>query len=185
MTIKKLSPDKIRITLSHEELAAYDIDWDSLGPDDESTQELLLQLLDSAWQTAGFYPEAGQVYIEAIPTESGCVLILSKAQETDTLESICTPVIFKFEQIKDLLAGARQLFQLYSHRIFQSSLYQCAGGCLLLIRPLDQTSQESVMLLAEYGSLTARGEIAAAVIREHCPVLLEESALEKLCGLDK
>ena len=54
MTIKKLSPDKVRITLSHEELAAYEIDWDHLGPDDEPTRELLLQLLDSAWQTAGF-----------------------------------------------------------------------------------------------------------------------------------
>ena len=149
MTIKKLSPDKVRITLSHEELAAYEIDWDHLGPDDEPTRELLLQLLDSAWQTAGFRPDEGQIYIEALPTENGCVLILSKAHASDTLESICTPVIFRFEHAEDLLAGARQLFQLYSHRIFRSSLYQCAGGCLLLIRPLDQTSQESVMLLAE------------------------------------
>ena len=67
------------------------------------------------------------------------------------------------------------------HRIFRSSLYQCAGGCLLLIRPLDQTSQESVMLLAEYGTLAARGELAAAVIQEHCPALIEENALERLC----
>ena len=150
MTIKKLSPDKVRITLSHEELAAYEIDWDHLGPDDEPTRELLLQLLDSAWQTAGFRPDEGQIYIEALHAE-------------------------------DLLAGARQLFQLYSHRIFRSSLYQCAGGCLLLIRPLDQTSQESVMLLAEYGTLAARGELAAAVIQEHCPALIEENALERLC----
>lgn len=110
---------------------------------------------DSAWQTAGFRPDEGQIYIEALPTENGCVLILSKAHASDTLESICTPVIFRFEHAEDLLAGARQLFQLYSHRIFRSSLYQCAGGCLLLIRPLDQTSQESVMLLAEYGTLAA------------------------------
>ena len=181
MTIKKLSPDKVRITLSHEELAAYEIDWDHLGPDDEPTRELLLQLLDSAWQTAGFRPDEGQIYIEALPTENGCVLILSKAHASDTLESICTPVIFRFEHAEDLLAGARQLFQLYSHRIFRSSLYQCAGGCLLLIRPLDQTSQESVMLLAEYGTLAARGELAAAVIQEHCPALIEENALERLC----
>ena len=133
MTIKKLSPDKVRITLSHEELAAYEIDWDHLGPDDEPTRELLLQLLDSAWQTAGFRPDEGQIYIEALPTENGCVLILSKAHASDTLESICTPVIFRFEHAEDLLAGARQLFQLYSHRIFRSSLYQCAGGCLLLM----------------------------------------------------
>lgn len=184
MTIKKLSPDKVSITLSHEELAAYDIDWDSLGPDDEPTRELLLQLLDSAWQTAGFCPEEGQIYIEALPTEAGCVLILSKAREADTLESICTPVIFRFDRMEDLLAGAQQLFRLYSHRIFKSALYQCAGGCLLLIRPLDQTSQESVMLLAEYGTLAARGEMAAAVIREHCPALIEENALEQLCPPD-
>ena len=112
MTIKKLSPDKVRITLSHEELAAYEIDWDHLGPDDEPTRELLLQLLDSAWQTAGFRPDEGQIYIEALPTENGCVLILSKAHDSDTLESICTPVIFRFEHAEDLLAGARQLFQL-------------------------------------------------------------------------
>lgn len=87
-------------------------------------------------------------------------------------------MIFRFEHAEDLLAGARQLFQLYSHRIFRSSLYQCAGGCLLLIRPLDQTSQESVMLLAEYGTLAARGELAAAVIQEHCPALIEENCLE-------
>ena len=52
---------------------------------------------------------------------------------------------------------------------------------LLLIRPLDQTSQESVMLLAEYGTMAARGELAAAVIQEHCPALIEENALERLC----
>ena len=31
------------------------------------------------------------------------------------------------------------------------------------------------MLLAEYGTL------AAAVIQEHCPALIEENALERLC----
>ena len=66
MTIKKLSQDKVRITLSHEELAAYEIDWDHLGPDDEPTRELLLQLLDSAWQTAGFRPDEGQIYIDEL-----------------------------------------------------------------------------------------------------------------------
>ena len=86
MTIKKLSPDKVRITLTQEELAAYEIDWDAVGPEDEPTRELLLQLLDCAWQSAGFCPDEGQVYIEALPTDSGCVIILSKAHSTDTLD---------------------------------------------------------------------------------------------------
>ena len=181
MTIKKLSPDKVRITLTQEELAAYEIDWDAVGPEDEPTRELLLQLLDCAWQSAGFCPDEGQVYIEALPTDSGCVIILSKARSTDTLESICSPVIFRFDRAEDLLDGAQQLFGHYSHRIFRSALYQSGNSFLLMIRPLDQTSRESVLLLSEYGTLAAQGELAAAVIREHAKPLMEENALEQLC----
>ena len=183
MTIKKLSSDKVRITLNQEELAAFDIEWDRFGPDDEPTQELLLQLLDSAWESTGFCPEDGQLYIEALPNAEGCVLILSKSHENDSDKSLCAPVVFQFRQIQDLLSGAKQLFHHYPHRILHSSLYRCADGCLLLIRPLDQISQESTLLLAEYGTLLARGELASAIIQEHCTPLIRNDALERLCEL--
>lgn len=154
MTIKKLSSDKVRITLNQEELAAFDIEWDRFGPDDEPTRASAAAP-GQRWESTGFCPEDGQLYIEALPNTEGCVLILSKSHENDSDKSLCAPVVFQFRQIQDLLSGAKQLFHHYSHRILHSSLYRCADGCLLLICPLDQISQESALLLAEYGTLLA------------------------------
>ena len=182
MKINRLNNDKIRILLSHRELEAFGIVLESIGPDDPATQEWIGLLLEAAERHTGFYPEDGHLYVEAVPTGEGCAVVLSKtALETEQSKpSVLSPVVFLFENGADLAAGARRLYRQYAHRIYQSALYQNGSEYLLVLRPLDQRSMESSLLLSEYGTPIAEGELSAAVIDEHCTPLYPSDALEHL-----
>ena len=183
LTIKRISEQKIKIILTEEKLTEFSVDYDRLDGSDEDTRDFLLQLLELAWQATGFYPEEGRLYVEAYPSDNGCTIFFSAASREDTPASVCTPVAFHFESADDLLQGARILFQRYGHRIYKSALYQTDHCYILIIHPLDQSGMDSVLLLAEYGRPFARGDLAAAVIGEHCRPVIECNALEKLSGM--
>ena len=182
MKIKRLAKNKVRILLSHRELEAFGIVWENIGPNDPATQEWIALLLDAADRHTGFYPEDGHLYVEAVPTDEGYAVILSTIapEKEETEQSVLSPLVFLFENAADLTAGARRLYQQYAHRIYQSALYQNGEEYLLVLRPLDRCSMESSLLLSEYGTPVAEGELSAAVIDEHCTSLYTSEALEHL-----
>ena len=185
LTIKKISEQKVKITLSQQELTEFSVEYEQLDCGDDDTRDFLLQLLELAWQATGFYPEEGRLYVEAYPDADGCTIFFAAAAERDTAASVCTPVAFYFETVDDLLQGAPTLFYRYGHRIHKSALYQTDSRYILIIHPLDQSGMDSVLLLSEYGQPFARGDLAAAVIGEHCRTVIEKDALEKLSGSAK
>ena len=114
------------------------------------------------------------------PADNSLILSTIAPEKEETEQSVLSPLVFLFENAADLTAGARRLYQQYAHRIYQSALYQNGEEYLLVLRPLDRCSMESSLLLSEYGTPVAEGELSAAVIDEHCTSLYTSEALEHL-----
>lgn len=71
MKIEKLSENKIRITLSHQDLVQKNIDFHSFMANSIDSQDLVFDVLDEAEKEIGFVTKNYQIRIEAIAITGG------------------------------------------------------------------------------------------------------------------
>ena len=71
MKIEKLSENKIRITLSHQDLIQKNIDFHSFMANSIDSQDLFFDVLDEAEKEIGFVTKNYQIRIEAIAITGG------------------------------------------------------------------------------------------------------------------
>ncbi len=71
MKFEKLNEDKIRITLSSQDLAEKDIDFHSFMSNSIKSQDLFLDILEEAEKKVGFVTKDYKVRIEALAMNDG------------------------------------------------------------------------------------------------------------------
>ena len=71
MKIEKLSENKIRVTLSHQDLVQKNIDSHSFMANSIDSQDLVFDVLDEAEKEIGFVTKNYQIKIEAIAIAGG------------------------------------------------------------------------------------------------------------------
>lgn len=75
MKFEKVNNDKIKITLSHDDLEANDIDYHSFMSDSSETRSLFLSVLDKAERDYGFSTDNYQLKVETIALENGTFIL--------------------------------------------------------------------------------------------------------------
>ena len=78
MKIERLENDKIKVTLTLEELIFYDLSGDNVRPDSPKLHKFLFDIMESVREQTGFNPNCGQVVVEAIKDQNGITLFISK-----------------------------------------------------------------------------------------------------------
>lgn len=79
MKIEKLNENKIRITLNMEDLKERDIDYHSFMANSIESQDIFLDMLDTAEKEVGFHTEDCRIMIEALALKDGhFVLTITK-----------------------------------------------------------------------------------------------------------
>lgn len=184
-----LEPEKLKVSLTREDMDALELDYDAMDYNDPATRIALTSLLDKGRAQTGFHPRRAKLYIEVFPTEDGgCVICYTKLPGGEVLPSGQfqpgpAPVVFAFDHPGPLLEACRQLHSRYAHRILQSSLCQLGTGYRLILYPLDYADPLTVSMLLEYGTSMGEGSILAAYAQEHGTLLVPEDAVELLAGL--
>jgi len=190
MDFHLISPDKLKVDLTAQDLVMLDIDYDDLDYKDERTRTVLIDLIIRGRAAVGFSPQGSKLYIEIYPREEGgCVVYYTRLQggQLDSGGSFLpgpTPVVFAFEDPETLLRACRGAHNLYRHRILKSCLYTKGGHYRLIIYPLDFGGGISVSFLREYARLVGEGSVLAAHIEEHWQLLSAEDALEQLAEVE-
>lgn len=185
MKISKISNHQLCIELSRAELRAMDITFDDISHESEDTQTLMISLLEAARLSTGFDPQT-KVFIEVLPSAAGgCSIYFSDIDEDDMSSfqpktRVPSPVIYAFDDIDHLIAGAVKLFRRCSHRILKSTLYKVRDSWRLAIYPLDIIENISLALLDEFAPRCGQGEVAAAWLEEYADKILAENAVDLL-----
>ena len=78
MKIEKIENDKIKVSLTEEDLVFYDLSQDTVTPDSPKLHKFLFEIMDSVVKQTGFDPYSGQVVVEAFQHKSGITLLISK-----------------------------------------------------------------------------------------------------------
>ncbi len=180
MQFDHISSNRIRVTLSPQDIAAAGIDPESNDQQEIKRLKKYLFLLLSQIRSQSDLPviENGTLYIEIYPDPSGgAVIYFTTDQDAPELYE---PSVFCFYSVGELIKAAVTLFSFYGHRLFKSSLYQCSDRWLFIIRPFDGALSPAVSLLGEYGEHIPGGSVISAVIEERCKPIIRERAADML-----
>ena len=78
MKIEQVSADKVRVRLSHEELAEMNVNPEMFMSDSKALNAFILNILHEIYETTDFDPFYGSITMEAMPDSDGMCIMLSK-----------------------------------------------------------------------------------------------------------
>lgn len=87
MRFEKLNEDKIRITLSHEDLIKKDIDFHSFMTNSIESQDLFLDMLEEAEKEIGFVTRDYKIRIEALAMAGGDFILTITRSLPETIKN--------------------------------------------------------------------------------------------------
>ena len=83
MKIEMIENHKIKVSLTVNDLLFYNIKPETLSPNSPELNKFLFNIMENVKKQTGFNPYCGQVIVEAIRSESGIVLYISRAKDAD------------------------------------------------------------------------------------------------------
>jgi adapter protein MecA 1/2 len=204
MKIERISHNKIKVTLSVDDLEEWNIDIENLSYNSPETQEMFWNMMKKAELEAGFYVDDSQLIIEAMPLQSeGFVIIVTRVDEDDDFESIhkyikskfkkselrvkrknkkiCSGLmIYMFSDFDDICSASTRLLNIYAG---ESTLYRYKDYYYLALTrncTLNSLPETVETILTEYGHKIPHPSIQEGFLNEHGSKIIENNALEVL-----
>lgn len=204
MKIERIAPNKIKVTLSMDDLEEWNVDFENLSYNSPEAQEMFWNMMKRAEVEAGFYVDDSQLIIEAMPLQSDCfVIIITRIDEDDDFESIhkyiknrfkkselrvkrkskrisSNIIMFMFSEFDDVCLACSNIYDIY---LGESTLYKCNNNYYLcLTRSSANNSSPAAIeaILTEYGKKVPNPFIQEGYLNEHGDKLIENTAVETL-----
>lgn len=206
MKIEKINENKIKVTISIDDLEERNIDLGSLNYNSPAAQELFWDMMEQAEIQFGFNASDSQLCIEAAPdSDEGVVVIITKLDEDGDFESIqkyiknrfkkadlkvkrktskiCSSiVIYSFNTFDDLCLLSQRLINIYSG---ESTLFRLKGTYYLLLTK-NSWSVDNLkvfeFVLNEYGNKIANISFYEGYLNEYAKKIIEYNAVEVISG---
>lgn len=202
MKIEKITENKIKVTLTLNDLQERNIDLNALSYNSPQAQRLFMDMMHIAESEHGFLVGESQVFIEALPTPpEGFEIIVTKVEDDKEFESIHKYIknklkrsdlsskkksrrvsvnvyIYSFDTFEDLCEGIKQMNPYYTG---ESSLYKYQNSYFLVIPKSykAEVSFEAVeMSLNEFGVKVSNSAFFEGILNEYGERLIEDSALD-------
>ncbi|MCI8650381.1 MAG: hypothetical protein HFG20_09720 [Anaerotruncus sp.] len=149
---------QLQIALSPAEL--HRLELEQLGERPPKLQLFLQLLLEQSGFTSGT-----QLAVQLYPREDGgCVLFMRPLQPPMVPQ---LPLIWKLDDIDQLITGTVHTFGRSAHRLRRSDLYRMQDGWRLALWPFCAEDPLIAPLWDEYAIRCQGGELAAAWLAEH------------------
>ena len=136
MTIEKLSPTKLQVFISHEDMREWEIEPETLTYNSPEAQMLFNDVIMQAKLECGFVCDGANVVIEAIPnSDAGLKVVLTVVTETEEkhLPAIAQipedvpsskMLILELKDLEDVASACKQLLPIYQGK---SHLFKYSG----------------------------------------------------------
>lgn len=196
MELILINSGKLKIMMTREDMAQYDLRCESMDYDNAETRHALWSLLDEAKHRTGFDAAKERVFIQLYPSKGGgCEMYITKMGEKESPGSsgpfrkveggMTRTGIYSFERFDWLAAACRGLF-LSGNRVESSAYYDKEKRVyyLVLSEPKKPPSarRDAWVFIGEFG----RSENAAQTrlyIKERCVCICRENAVQTLSDM--
>ncbi len=196
MKIERIAGNKLKVTVTHEDLLHHGLSFESFAADSPRVQDFFWNLIQRAETETDFAIEEGRVIIEAMPLKNnGLVIFLTKPEggtyveqgkmrrvryrvKSARLPRVRGPVmIYRFETFDDLCALAKN-WHLGDAR---TSLF-ALGNTYVLTLSYDNTvctRRAAEALLLEFGRPAP--DLSEAYLEEHAKKICDGDAFSAIC----
>ncbi|MGM9637875.1 MAG: adaptor protein MecA [Eubacteriales bacterium] len=189
MELLKIDNDKLKITLTKEDMEKYALDFDKFSYDNTETRRAFWTILDDAKHETGFDAAVDTVSVQVYGSGSGgCEMYVTRVSDREKEEeNIGLPIlsrnvgqsIYGFHRIEDLLSACRLLDSL--HFTGSSSAYFDQSGYYLQLTDGMYGRLKKSDLLSEFGTALDPG--FSSYISEHGITLCKGHAVGLLSAL--
>jgi len=190
MKVEILSADKLKITLTENDLDDYDIDIHELCYDVERAGDFFWDLLSDIDEEIDFFRSDCRLMIEALSAHEDCfVMIITRVDAANSgytrakakKKSEHIPVvIYSFDDISLAAQGSKRISVYYSGK---SHLYKHDGKYFLTIHGNNSfIAKDSDIILSDYGTKINNGTEFEGFLAEKGEFLIKEDAVEILCS---
>ncbi len=204
MKIEKINDNKIKVTISKDDLDERNIDLSTLNYNSPATQELFWDMMEQAEIEYGFNSSDSQLCIEATPDSTeGFIITITRIDEDNDFESIqkyiknrfkksdlrakrknkkiwSSVLIYSFSSFEDVLALANKISLIYSG---ESTLYRYKNFYYLILTrysfgSTDTKAIEAVM--SEFGRRITNAAFYEGYLNEYGTKIVEYNAFETI-----
>lgn len=193
MKIEKLNEDKIKITLSVDDLAERNIDIQSFIYNSPESQDMFWDMMQEAEQKYGFNVDESMIYVEASSAGAG-IFTLTVTKTTGSLNLPASKTKTKFKKgnfkLKRKVTSIQQENCIYIFSSFEDICEFCnAVDCSKIEKNSLYKLNEQYYLKAsnmpfnsilEFATLDNSPELTLARIQEYGSVITEDEALQKI-----
>ena len=200
MKFEKLNENKIRITLSSQDLAEKNIDFHSFMSNSQESQHLFLDMLDEAEKKVGFITKNYKIRIEALAMSDGDFILtitrFNKAlvsepksihnKQSNTKNTILNQIIYKFDCFDDFCYFCNYAIQLklLSHLAQNIVLYYYKNTYYICISRINSESinlNNLCSIISEFGSYIDNSDLFIKKLNEYGKIVFKHNAI-KTCA---
>lgn len=193
MELLRIGDNKLKVTLSGEDMEHYRLDSESMDYDTTETRSAFWQILDEAKQKTGFDAGGGRIFVQIYSSRAGgCEMYVTLVGAEEEGEPQAEPppridtVIYCFDTLAVLLEVCRMLDTLGYCR--ESAAYAADGEYYLLISEARRTGVYGSRPLGEYAFLEEYGTrlsggVRLSYLNEHGRCLCDRGAVSLFSSL--
>ncbi len=197
MKIERIAPNKIKVTLSVDDLKEWDVSFESLTYNSPEAQDLFWSLIHRAELEADFYANGSQLVVEAMPIKNdGFAMIITRVEEGEEfspqryikprikkdakprkrLRTLSNPLVFEFRSFDDVIEACKSIENRF---IGSSSLYKHNDKYYLLLNiSNDFVAEDMDVMLTEFARKERNAVVKTGELAEHGILLVDEKAVE-------
>lgn len=183
MTVDKINHNRILITLCDEDMRDFALDYATLSLNDFHSRKILMRILNLACFKTGIEVQNKNIFVEAMPLDKGCVLLLTVSDSRrhsykikGTQKSVC----YCLGDSKNFLDTMERLYR-QNVCCNKNSAY-LYNGDYYLVFDYPSVPKKIKLILGEYG-VRCGGNIFAAKLRESGREICRINAIAQIGAL--
>ena len=158
LKIKQLTDDRILITLCHDDIEAFNLDFDTITLSDPHSNKILLRLLKLALSTTESDSKNKTIVLEAIENDDGILILLSLSKKSKRkkyrIKRVSEHPCYRFDNCEHMLSAIKKLY--HTDILFYNNSAFCYKNKYYLVFDYPFVSKKAKSILSEYSS-TVRG----------------------------
>lgn len=158
MDFELIDNTHLRVTVRRESLNKHGLTYDMFSYKDEASRRLIKTILYKAHQITGFCYTECKLIIEVFPiSDGGCEIYFTRCPRVTGLKrrNGGSSYIIRFSDTEDFIRCVECMKQQYIDDIMANSLYFSGKEYYLYLQISDNSSDDLLMSLCEFGEMAA------------------------------
>lgn len=198
MKIERIAPNKIKVTLSIDDLKAWNLNFESLAYNSPEAQDMFWDLIRQAEIETGFFADGSQLVVEAAPTRNdGFVMIITRVDDTEDnpfhkhirpkvkrdtktkkKSRSSAALVFVFDTFENLTYSCKTI----ANRFFgESKVFKYKDMFYLVCETGNEFVAEDIsLIMSEFASSPSSSSIQLGILAEYGQLLIDKEAVETI-----